>query len=195
MKSMFRMFCVLAHLSSAVLALVGCTAQVDGADLTEGSEAALADPNSDEDLLFIKDNGFGGTRFMASCVSRSDSGPTIESEPLPVGGDRYLECVTAGAFDRAAMTVASSEGEHWCALGQLSTSTAEGDPRLHIQVVDSPSGAPWTVRATADSAIEISRVEGLFGALTWPVWLTATYATTDLRPESEGVTCEALFGL
>ena len=195
MKSMFRTFAVFGHACIAALALVGCTAQVDSAHLTGGSEAALADPNSDEDLLFIKNNGFGATLFMATCVSKSESGDTIESEPLPVGGDRYLECVTAGRPSRDAMNVSSSEGERWCALGQLSASTAGGDPRLNIQVVDSPAEGSWTVRATSDSPIEIRRVEALFGALAWPLWLSASYATTDLQPEPEGLTCEELFGL
>jgi hypothetical protein len=176
-----------------MLALGACTAEVQGESAQAGANP-LENPDDDENLQWVKDNGFESTHFMKSCVSRGDDGSVIDTAPLPVGGGFQLECVTFDAPARDVTMTVGSDDAHWCVLGEVTSQHGGGDKRLAFQLLDTPADGPWTLRATAREAIDISTVEG-FGATTWPVWVVADYRTVDLTPEQEGKTCAELFGL
>lgn len=180
--------------SSACSAPVGDGAKSGHAALEEG---AADDPTeTDEDLKWVKDNGFSGSLFATSCVSKIDGGDTIDADTLPVGAGRWLDCRTEASVARQTTSALSTTGEHWCVLGEASTTKANGDPRLVVTIAASPADAPWSLRATHDGdPIDIARVSfGGFG-MTWPLWVEANYRTVDMRREENGKTCDELFGL
>lgn len=178
------------------IGLDGCSAaHSDGA--TEQDEA-LSDPvpADDENLQYVKANGFGGIAFAVSCVSKSASAATIEGESLPVGGGRWLECSTARSVKSSTHNVLSAKNVQWCVLGALTSEKPSGDSRLAITVLSAPARGPWTLKATHDGAeIQITPVSAGFGATTWPLWVDAVYRTSKMKVGDESKTCAELFGL
>jgi hypothetical protein len=193
--------------SLAILALVGaCDLGAIGDDEppTIDTEAGSEVPLDDADLQYILREGFGGLPFAQRCVSRQEGGPTIDVEPLPVGGDRTLECLTSGDLDEQTLMVQSGlpdpttgETVPWCVLGALrSTTPPEGPPGLELAIVDRPTGAPWRIVATHpwNDQILISRAS-FQGILVWPIHFGASYATTRMEPADGFATdCDAVFG-
>jgi hypothetical protein len=181
-------------LTSFFVSLGGC-AVAPTESSAHSSHSALdqggGDPvDDDEALAFVKNNGFGAIVFAVTCVSKATDGSTIDGDSLPVGGGRWLECSTAESASRSAMSVLSSKEEEWCAFGQVSAFHPGGDSRLTITVTSTPSDAPWTLTATHDGdPIQITRVEAS-GAMTWPLWVNATYSTTELAHATPGKSCE-----
>jgi hypothetical protein len=178
-------------------ASLACSAPVSDGARTGHTALEASDPTeTDEDLKWVKDNGFSGLLFATSCASKIDGGDTIDAEPLPVGGGRWLDCRTDKSVTRQTSSALSTTGEHWCALGEVATAKPNGDPRLVVTIAASPEGAPWSLRGTHDGdPIAIARVEfGGFG-MTWPLWVEANYRTVDMRREENGKTCDELFGL
>jgi hypothetical protein len=194
MKSSTLTLSLALALSIGSTMLGACTAAMDRGEVDQSGASALANPDEDEDLKWVKEHGFESTLFMATCVSVGEDGSTIDTAPLPVGGGRHLECTSYAAVSKASTGASSVDGEHWCVLGAVDSSRTGGDPRLHVQITSTPDSGPWSVIATSDQPIEIDMVHSNFGDA-WPVWIIAAYKTLDLQPEQEGKSCEELFGL
>lgn len=182
--------------SSAIVG--GCAAPTSESSAQTGHAAldeGTSNPDDDEDLAAVKNGGFGTIAFATTCVSKGDDGSTIDGDSLPVGGGRWLECSTWSSLHRATMSVLSSKDDEWCALGQASAYHASGDPRLSVVITSTPDDGPWTLKATHDGdQIQITKVEAS-GALTWPLWVDASYTTTQLVAGVAGKTCDEVLGL
>jgi hypothetical protein len=182
-------------------AVLACSAPpADGGKSGHAALSNAADDDAgaplDEDLQYFKDNGFGAIVYAIACVSKTDNGPDVTGDTLPVGAGRWLECTTGPRVSVSTMEVMSSQNEPWCVLGSLATYTATGDPRLVVAVASSPSDGAWTLKATHDGdSIDITPIPGPFGATAWPIWMTATYATTQMQPAGSAASCDAAFGL
>lgn len=163
--------------------------------LASGSTALAQD--LDEDLQFLLDNGFESFFFAQTCRSIGPDGDVIEGEELPVGNGRVLECQTDVVTHLQAIDAQASTGERFCALGQVVSIEGENvDPRLSVNVVDIPDGAPWTLIGTHDGdEITITRVTGFGGGTAFPLAADAIFDVIDLQPNPDFQFCNELFGL
>ncbi len=160
--------------------------------------AALAQeaPPLDENLQFLLDNGFESLFFAQTCRSIGADGDVIDGEPLPVGGGRQLECETVSLGHLQTIDTLASTGERFCALGQVASIAADGDPRLAVSVASSPDGAPWVLIGTHDGEeISIGRITGPGGGTAWPLWADVIFDVTEVRPNPTAQLCDEVFEL
>jgi len=167
----------------------------------EGDAGALppTDPNTDENLVFIQQDGFSTTYFALECHSIAEDGTVIEAADnggsLPVGGGTILQCSLEVLPSRATTGVLSTRDEQWCALGELQTYVGGGDERLIISVVTPPDVSPAFIIATREGE-PINLVQAAaFGALVWPVWIETVYDVNEVAPAEPGRLCDETFGL
>jgi hypothetical protein len=188
----------------ACLAACGSPSDASETDATAATAQALLDepaeptdePGEDEDLAFLRQDGFQTFHFALDCVSVGEDGSTIGGEPLPVGGGRSLECVTESLGSLSTVDALSSTGERFCALGQVDSFHGDGDPSLAVSVASTPEGSPWTLVGTHDGdEIQIGKVTGFGGGTAWPLWVDAHYAVIDITPNPSGQLCDQAFGL
>ena len=159
----------------------------------------VTDPNVDENLVFIQEDGFQTTFFVQDCRSLGDDGSIIEAPidggALPVGGGFRLECSLERLPSRATTDVLSASDEPWCALGELESYEPGGDERLTISIVTPPDVSPAILIGTREGeAVEIQPAAA-FGALVWPLWIEATYDVNEVAPAQQGLLCDQVFGL
>ena len=165
--------------------------------LASGSVApAQEGPGLDPDIQFIVDDGFEGVAFAQRCRSVGPGGDVIEAEPLPVGGGRQLVCETEVFRHLQVIDAVASTDELFCVLGQLASITGENiDPRLSVNVVSAPDGAPWVLVATSQEAITISRVGGPGGGTAFPLGARASFDVIEVRSNPARQPCASLVGL
>ena len=143
----------------------------------------------------VRENGFSGIFFSHDCVSVGLDGTVIDGETLPVGGDRWLECHTADPVFRATTLVVDDEDQEWCALGEVTDYSPSNDSRLDIEITETSTDGPWSLRATASGEpFEIS-MGSFHGAYAWPVGVKATYRTVSVEANPDSLICDDLFGL
>jgi len=165
------------------------------------SDASVATPLTgdptlyDEDLRAFKLNGFDSLIFAETCVSKKDGEATIEQEPLPVGGGRWLECTSSRNPSSWNMKVATTTNDLWCVYGTMTSSHTWGDATLKVSVGSSPDDSAWTLKATHEGPeISISRVEATGLGLAWPLGLDVQYTTTDMKRNPDNARCDSLSG-
>lgn len=145
---------------------------------------------------WITREGFSSIQFMERCVSVGSDGSQISSEPLPVGGDRWIACNTYAQVMRDVTEVQANDGRVYCVLGNLIRTTPQGDDRLALQVAQANAWGPAWVYATSSQPITISQVTTFAGARAWPIWLNSDYQTQQVVPyPTDGRTCGQVFGL
>lgn len=158
------------------------------------------DPTEDDlELNSVKRDGWLTTWIARTCVSKKDGEPTIEDAPLPVGGGRRLECMTASnPSPYSVQEVHSVGGDDWCVLGESVSWERWGDSALKISVTSTPDLAPWSLVATHDgNEILISPAAGPFGiGEAWPVGVRVKYKVIDMKPNPQSkLFCEQIFNL
>lgn len=157
------------------------------------------DPEDDEDIQFMKDNGYETQYFAQTCRSVAEDGSTIEESEqadLPVGEGRVLECETDSFPVQSTIEFLSSALERWCALGSVSSYEGGGDDRLQVDVASVPGDGPGTLIGSRDGdPITIHRVSGFGGGTLWPLWITTTYSVTEVKRSEPGKLCDEVFGL
>ncbi|MEY4544925.1 MAG: hypothetical protein RL685_1120 [Pseudomonadota bacterium] len=155
------------------------------------------EPTEDEDIAFLRENGFQTFHFAVTCSSVAEDGSRIEdADPLPVGNGRVLECVTGDLGFLSAIDAVSSTGERFCALGQVDSFRGDGDDRLTVEVTDTPETGPWTLVATHEGEeISLGTVAGFGGGRAWPIWVDTIYSVIEVSPNPSGQLCTEFFGL
>jgi hypothetical protein len=167
-----------------------------GQALVDDPAEATDEPGEDEDLAFLRQDGFQTFHFALDCLSVAADGSSIGGEPLPVGGGRSLECVTESMGSLSTVDALSSTGERFCALGQMDSFQGDGDPSLTVSVASAPEGAPWTLVGTHEGdEIQIGKVASFGGGTAWPLWVDTHYAVIDIAPNPSGQLCDQAFGL
>jgi hypothetical protein len=186
---------------------VGQDEAVDGAaaespaDPAEGEEVAAPeeiDPESDENLRFILEDGFETTYFAVHCSAIGEDGTEIDGDSvteLPVGGGFILECILDRLPSRSATDVLSAADEPWCALGELRSFATGGDERLGIVLVSAPDSPSPTLIATREGDPITLQLASAFGAPLWPVWLVTSYDVVEVARAEQGKICDAVFEL
>ncbi|MEY2937061.1 MAG: hypothetical protein RL033_7810 [Pseudomonadota bacterium] len=155
------------------------------------------EPTEDEDIAFLRENGFQTFHFAVTCSSVAEDGSRIEdADPLPVGNGRVLECVTGDLGFLSAIDAVSSTGERFCALGEVESFRGDGDDRLTVEVTDTPETGPWTLVGTHEGEeISIGTVAGFGGGRAWPIWVDTIYSVIEVSPNPSGQLCTEFFGL
>ena len=156
------------------------------------------DPESDENLRFILEDGFETTYFAVHCSAKGDDGSEIDGDSvteLPVGGGFILECYLDRLPSRSATDVLSAANEPWCALGELRSFATGGDERLGITLVSPPDSPSPTLIATREGEPITLQLASAFGAPLWPVWLVTSYDVVDLARAEQGKICDEVFEL
>jgi hypothetical protein len=167
-----------------------------GQALVDEPAEAATDEGEDEDILFLRQNGFETFHFALDCRSVGEDGSVIGGDPLPVGNGRSLQCETETLGSLSTVDALSSTGERFCALGQMDSFFGDGSPDLTVSIASSPEGAPWSLVGTHDGdEIEVGKVAGPGGASAWPLWVDAHYAVIDVQPNPTAQLCDQLFGL
>ncbi|HTV24855.1 MAG TPA: hypothetical protein VMG12_39450 [Polyangiaceae bacterium] len=167
----------------------------------EGDAGAppVTDPNVDENLVFIQQDGFQTTFFALDCRSIGDDGTIVEATTdgatLPVGGGFTLECTLERFPLRATTDVLSASDEPWCAVGELDVYAPGGDDRLTVTIATEPGVSPAILIGTREGEpIELEQAT-LFGGRLWPLWIDAHYDVNEVARAESGKLCDEVFGL
>jgi hypothetical protein len=168
-------------------------------EIGDAGSPPVTDPSTDENLVFILQDGFQTTYFVSDCRSIAEDGTVVEAATnggaLPVGGGFTLECNLESFPSRATTDVLSASNEPWCAFGELQSFQTGGDERLTATVVTPPDVAPATLIATVEGEPIRLTQAAVFGALVWPVWIEASYDVSEVARAEQGRLCDEIFGL
>jgi hypothetical protein len=176
---------------------VSCTEGTVGREaLTEWRGVKLID--LDENLVFIREDGFQTTYFALDCRSLAEDGSSIDgatTSALPVGGGHTLECTLERFPNRATTDVLSAANEPWCALGELQSYRSGGDDRLTISIATEPDVAPAILTARHPGEEILVAQAAAFGGRLWPLWIEASYDVVELARAQPGKICDQIFEL
>jgi hypothetical protein len=180
------------------LAFAGGAAAQDSEDPEESGE-----PSTEEQLDFVRENAHE-LLGVQQCVSVGSDGSIIEPnwnpdtesfDPIPVGGDRWLECSTFEHNPQQTFDYTTLDESRWCMLGNLGAiSISWTGPGLKAEVVRSPENDRFLVTATADTPMEVAPGR-MFGGLTWPIQIMARYTIARTELVEREIACDDYYGL
>jgi hypothetical protein len=193
MKIALRMLNVLGS-----LILIAHTAACSTATPSGTRTAQSTIPDDDQNLQWAAQNPWGAVVFAVGCISVQADGTTVSTPPLPVGNGAHVECSTAVQPMLPVRDVLSDKGDPWCVSGKLLSGAPAGDSRLTIVVTSQlMGGIAWTLSGTVapgQAPFGLQPVMNGFGGDEWPLWINASYAPVELRPNPTAISCESLFG-